>query len=252
MVDQFRANALAINAPCIGLRIPVPQHPAFAGVAFQMMQMFRRPVGVAVDEAREIVFAQQVVYGFVVDVHDVHGFAAFGLFALRAQLFDLCFAFGQRLGEELRAPVGAAHGVAELLVGRIVGAERIAVTEQGGRAVQVDERRVGEQLCATGGRQRFVHQEVPVAVHDADLCALRGEGGECVADRSMEGAIKVVVAGPVFEQVAEDVEGFCLRRVVLREVQELLRRARMGLAQVQVGDEEGVGHYRIRDLGFRI
>jgi hypothetical protein len=29
---------------------------------------------------------------------------------------------------------------------------------------------------------------------------------------------------------------------VLREVQELLRRARMGLAQVQVGDEEGVGH----------
>ena len=185
------------------------------------------------------------MYGFLADIHDVHSFAAFGSFALCTQLFDLRFAFGQWLGEELCAPVGTAHGVAELLVGRIVGAEGVAVAEQGGGAVQVDERRVGEQLCTACGRQRFVHQEVPVAVHDADLCALRGEGGECVADRSMEGAIKVVVAGPVFEQVAEDVESICLRRIVLREVQELLRRARMGLAQVQVGDEEGVGHYRI-------
>jgi hypothetical protein len=54
----------------------------------------------------------------------------------------------------------------------------------------------------------------------------------------VEGRGEVVVAGPVFEDVAEQVERFGLRRAFGQEAEEGFGRARMRFLQVQVGNEE--------------
>ncbi len=126
---------------------------------------------------------------------------------------------------------------AELLVGRIVGAQRITVGEQGGRAIQIEQRRVGQQRGMTGRGQFFIHQKIAVAVHDEDARALCVQRAQRVADGLVERLVEIVVARPILEQVAQDVERLGLRCSCRRKSQEQFRAMRMLAAQMQVGDE---------------
>ena len=54
----------------------------------------------------------------------------------------------------------------------------------------------------------------------------------------MKRRVEVVVAGPVFEDVAEEIELIGMRRMLTEETEEGVGRVRMGFLQVQVGDEE--------------
>jgi hypothetical protein len=68
----------------------------------------------------------------------------------------------------------------------------------------------------------------------------------------MERIVQIVIACPVFEQVAEDIERLGAGSGLRYETQEQFGTARVFCAQVQVGDKKGVGHVRIRDSGFGI
>jgi hypothetical protein len=54
----------------------------------------------------------------------------------------------------------------------------------------------------------------------------------------VERRVEVVVARPVFEDVAEEIKLFGMRAVLLEEAEEGFGRTRVGLLQVQVGNEE--------------
>ena len=61
-------------------------------------------------------------------------------------------------------------------------------------------------------------------------------------DLLVERVIQVIIPSPVFKQVAQYVQRFCLRSDVLGEVQEYFCGEWLFRAQVQVGDKQGVGH----------
>jgi hypothetical protein len=57
-------------------------------------------------------------------------------------------------------------------------------------------------------------------------------------DDGVEGLVDVVVADPVLEKIAEDVQGIGPVRLVFQELEEALVRVRPILTQVKIGDEE--------------
>src|SRR5690606_27016845 len=61
----------------------------------------------------------------------------------------------------------------------------------------------------------------------------------CRDDRAVLGLFHRVVADPVLEEIAEDVERLGGARLAREEVEEQLRDVGALRAQVQVGDEEG-------------
>ena len=61
-----------------------------------------------------------------------------------------------------------AHDAAQLLVGVVVGTERITVREQYALAVELGDDRIWEQAAAAALAEAAAEQEVPVAVqHEA-------------------------------------------------------------------------------------
>jgi hypothetical protein len=78
-------------------------------------------------------------------------------------------------------------------------------------------------------------------VHHVKPRAGGGEAAKKGADHRVERRVGVVVADPVFEEVAEDVERIRPRRVLLDEAKEPLVRLRAIFTQVKIGDEEVSG-----------
>ena len=77
-----------------------------------------------------------------------------------------------------------------------------------------------------------------VAVHHADVGTARGETPQEAGDHGVERRLDVLVADPVFEQIAEDEERLRAGRVVLDEPEEALVRLGSILTQVKIGDEK--------------
>jgi hypothetical protein len=101
-------------------------------------------MGVAVDQTRIVIFAQQCGDRVVVHVHDRAVFALFGHSALLAQLFYIDFASRKRLGQKIFLELCTVYLRAEFLILDIVGAQFVAVAEQSGCAIQVEQDRVGQ------------------------------------------------------------------------------------------------------------
>jgi hypothetical protein len=97
---------------------------------------------------------------------------------------------------------------------------------------------VRQQGQAGGAGKVPAYQEVAVAGHPVHGHAAVAYGPQGVDDALMEGRAKVVVTGPVFEDVAEQVERVGLGCALGQEAEKGLGRARMRFLQVQVGNEE--------------
>lgn len=91
-------------------------------------------VGMAVNEQGRV----EALDGFVgkgwINVHDVGGFVLFVLFALPADFGSDVQPECERQKQEQALQPFLMDGTAEFLIRMIVGAEGVAVTEQGGRA----------------------------------------------------------------------------------------------------------------------
>ena len=143
--------------------------------------------------------------------------------------------------EGRRLPGGVPHLRAEREVGVVAGAQGVAVHEERALAVEVDHRRIGNQAQPGLRAEPRRHHEVAVAVHE-----VRRDGAGRRAQQARDPRGKVerqpVVADPVLEEVAQDVEGVGARHGLGEEAREALGGRRAILREVQVGDEEGARH----------
>ena len=154
-------------------------------------------------------------------------------------------ALGQRLGQHRLLPLRVAAHRAELLVGCVVGAQRVAVAEQDAPAVRLDQRRVVQQPGGAAGFEAGAQQEVAVAAHHVQR-GVGGEGAHRGQRRFQVGGV-VVVSHPVFEQVSQDVQRRDPAAPGGERVQEQLVERRGVVGEVQVGDEmNGHGCWFIR------
>lgn len=160
-----RGDAAGVGVQRVGAAFPVAQHPACAAVPVDAVLVAHRPVGVAVDQIGVAVFAQQAGDGLVIHVHDGVALGLLLGIAFLPQALDEGFSVGKRPGQKLSLEFGRADLGAVLLVLDVVGAQRIAVGDQRGPAVQVDQAGIGEQRRAAGVAQNLAHQQVAVAVH---------------------------------------------------------------------------------------
>ena len=89
-----------------------------------------------------------------------------------------------------------------------------------------------------GLRKGGAGEEVAVAGHDEDRGFGVGKGADGGGDAGVEGRGEVVVAGPVFEQVAEDEEARRRARGAVEEGEEGVGVGRLVFAEVKVGNEQ--------------
>lgn len=229
--------ALLIYQQVAALFVPVAQHPSIYPVTIYFQGMQCGSMRVSMDQQlRIVIFAQQCCNCFRVHVHDAFLLAGFFLFTALTQCRDLCFTHIERLLEKFLLPGGVANLAAESLVGSIIGTERIAMAQQCALPMQDEEGRVGQQLEPGCVSKCLADQEIPVAMHEVELCAVIGQRSQCLDDRLVMG--KVVVARPVFEKITQNVQRPGLGSLPVQEVQELGSDGGSGVAEVQVGNQQ--------------
>jgi len=218
------------------LRMPVAEHDATRGVAIDLEVMDRGPVRVAMNQATYARPAKRVPHGGGIHVHDfrqcrgcVH--AAAGAEATGQRLAPL-----QAHAPEHPSHGGIAHDAAQPLVVAVVGAEHVAVHQQHPLAVKLDDGAVVDQRAARVAAEALAEHEIAIAVHDeAGHTGLR-ERTQRGRDVAL-GRVRVVVADPDLEEVAQDVQGLRLARLVLQEGEKLGRDGGPGGIEMQVRDE---------------
>jgi hypothetical protein len=142
-----------------------------------------------------------------------------------------------RLGQHRALPGGIAGLPPESLVLEVIGTQRIAVQQQSRLAVEIRHHFLRQQTEPGLLRVGRAQQEVAIAVDEVtghprgvDLRQLNGDvlglGRHCI------------VAYPVFEQVAEDVERLSLPGRAREEVRQPLRDIGPAFMQVQIGNEK--------------
>ena len=99
-------------------------------------------VGVAMYQPWVTIFAQQRGNCGIVHIHDRAVLVLFGSSALPAQLFYVGFACRERLGEKAFLELRIMYLCAKFLILDIICAQRVTVSEQRGRAIQVKQGRV--------------------------------------------------------------------------------------------------------------
>ena len=224
--------------------VPVVQDPALAAVAVDRMQVAGGAMRVAVDQPRVAVLTQGPLDRCLRHIHDLRARPLLVFFALGAHSAYRCPAQGQGQAQEQALVYGIASEGTEFLILHIVGAQRIAVHEESPDSVEIEERRVRQQLRAAVRGKGLPDQHVAVAMHEMKRDPFAAQSVQCVGDRSVERVGEVVVAHPVFEQVAEDEDGLRPRRNARREIEEHLVDVRPLGGEMQVGDENAV-HFRL-------
>ncbi len=99
---------------------------------------------------------------------------------------------------------GIAQDPAQALVTRVGRAEHIAMHQHDPLTVQVDDRAVAQELAAGLRGKALADQKIAVAMHEIAGNAAVGESTQGRHDFA-HGRVRIVVAEPRLEQVAEDV-----------------------------------------------
>src|SRR6202047_2857538 len=232
---QLVATPLA--AQVAALLVPGAEHDALRRAAIGLEIMYARAVGVPVDHAPPPGGPKRRGHRVGIHVHDV-GYRARGVpAAAGARLIGEQLPVRARQGEEALLPIPAAHHAAQLLVGMIVGAQRIAVREQHPLAVELRHHRIGEQAAAAALAETLTEQEVAIAVQREAGDTARAECAQSPA-HPLLGGIAVVISHPGLEQVAEDVERLGGRGLGGEKPEELLRGLGRAGIQMHVRDEQ--------------
>src|SRR5690348_11390522 len=106
--------------------------------------------------------------------------------------------------------------------------------EQRRQTIEVGYGRIGDQLDTGGAREALQHEEVAVAVHQSNRHPVRGQLVELSGDPCVQRIGKIIVASPVFEQVAQDVEAVRSARGAVQEVEKNRTEVRPLAREVQV------------------
>ncbi|MNT09911.1 hypothetical protein D3C72_1447170 [compost metagenome] len=158
---------------------------------------------VAVDHDGAGVFGEYLRHGIGRDIHDVHGFFAIVFAAAFAQAVDDGLALRQRHGQELFLPGGLAHHGAKLHVLHVFRAFGVAMQQDDAPAGNGGHVRFAEQGGASGGGKAGADKKVAVAGDPVDVHASIADGADGGRHARIERVFQIIVAGPVFEQVAQ-------------------------------------------------
>lgn len=107
-------------------------------------------------------------------------------------------------------------------------------------AIQVEQHGIGQERSTAGCRKLVRYQKIPIAMHEEQPSAARCQNVQGVGNLRVERIVEVIVACPIFKQVAEYVQCICAGSNVLDKAQEQLCAARMLGAEVQIRNEQGV------------
>jgi hypothetical protein len=119
----------------------------------------------------------------------------------------------------------------------VVGTERVTVCQQDSLAVQVSDDRIRKQPAASSAAEIPSDQEIPIPVQYEAADAIRRERPQALANARL-GWIRIIVAYPYLEQIAQDVQRFSIRSLCPQEMEELLHRLRRGSVEMQIGYEQ--------------
>lgn len=110
--------------------VPVTQHPAFELSCWVSMAV--HAMCVAMNETLDLMFADKVLDGLAVDIHDMWAMflrrPAVAL-ALQAGPPAQCLSYGDRPGQHALLPLRASGFVSEALIGQIIGTQYIAMDQ---------------------------------------------------------------------------------------------------------------------------
>jgi len=213
------------------VRVPVPEHDAHGISGAQSESVDGRTVRVSVDQRANPGSVHHRVDGTLVDVHDRVGLDRL-LTRLPEPLGDAPTRAKRNPGEQ-PACERVPDKSAESLVFVIVRAQLIAVHQQDAFAAQVNARNLRQQLHARRIGIAFPDQKIPVAVRQVAGCAGIAEGLECRGDDRVI-RVRVVIADPDLEQVAEDIQRVGLTRDGFQEANEALDGSWTRGVEVQV------------------
>ena len=152
-----------------------------------------------------------------IDVHDLRrrvSIAAMCGLAARAHA-SASPAAGADVTHEHELPERIAHDAAQALIRVIVGAEQIAVHQQTRRPYRSITRAVRQQLVPVSRAEAPAEQEIAIAVNQEGFTPASVTARSPAMTRRLS-AIRVVVADPGFEQVAEDVQRLRTLRLASR------------------------------------
>ena len=99
-----------------------------------------------------------------------------------------------------------------------------------------------EQGKPCGFGEPWADEEITISGHEAGRFSVARKACDQRGDMRVERVTQIIVADPIFEKVAQDVERIAVIGRALHEAREVVHKIRAGLAQMQVGDEAGAGH----------
>lgn len=181
--------------------------------------MMGGPMGVAVNHDRVVMCPECSCDRFRIDVHDRELFFLLRVFALLADRFDDGLALREGLLQKRRLPSRIADLITKPLVGDIIGAPTVAMTQEQALSVDDFDDRVGQADEASTRREALTEEKVAIARHEITGCSSIRKVGEGFRNGCGQRAF-VVVARPVLEQVTQDVQGVRTRRLPGQELKE--------------------------------
>ncbi len=160
-----------------------------------------RPMGVAMNQARQVFLAHELVDGRLRDIHEVVGSPGVMLLAGLACRRRHRVAFRRWPGQELPLPVRIANLRAKGLVGLVFRAKGISVQESHRGAVALDACGFLKRGPAGTAGQRMTHEKIPVARHEVQPMVISSQAGQAVEQR-IEERVRGVVTDPGLKQVS--------------------------------------------------
>ena len=105
-------------------------------------------------------------------------------------------------------------------------------------ALHVVDGRIGQQLRPGGRAEALAQEEVAVAVHHVHRHAVARKAAQQARHHGVERLLEVVVADPVLEEIAQDVERVGRARLFFDKADEPLVGGRALFGEVKIRDEE--------------
>ena len=123
--------------------------------------------------------------------------------------------------------------------------------QQRRRAVQIDNRGVAHHMHPRRRGELLEQKEIAVAANHVHRHTSGAQYTKPVCDFGVERIVEVIVARPVLEQVAQDVQGIGSRSDPAQECEECAAGGWARVGEVEVGDEGGEGGHETRGGGAR-
>ncbi len=126
----------------------------------------------------------------------------------------------------------------ESLIFHIIGTQNIAVGQQRAHTMQINDQRVLQQGCATGGSKIAAHQQVAITVHQIKLCTACRNLPERTCHLLVIGVGQIIIARPILKQVTQDIQRISTGCRARKKIQQQPGDMRCFRTEVQVGNKK--------------